>query len=73
MSTQSLPDGPAEVKPEPPLHPELAMLRTLEQSCAERDRLAAARLAALSRTLEGRERSCAPCADRDSRTPLPRR
>jgi hypothetical protein len=53
MSKNSLPDAPAEVKPEPP--PIVVMLQTLEAACAERDRLAAARLVALSRMLEGRE------------------
>lgn len=55
MSTNSLADRLARVKPEPPPHPILAMLHTIERSCRERDALAARRLVALSRTLEGRE------------------
>ena len=53
MSTPTVPHARTDEKPEPP--PIVAMLRAVEASCAERDRLAAERLAALSRTLEGRE------------------
>jgi hypothetical protein len=56
MSKQSLPDAPAEVKPEPP-HPILAMLRTIEESCRERDAVAACRLVTPARILEEREQS----------------
>jgi len=55
MSKQSLPDRFTRVKPEPPPHPILAMLRTLEQSCTDRDRLTRARLLRLCRVLDGRE------------------
>ena len=54
MSKNTLPDRPAGVKPETPPGGILAMLRTIEESCRERDALAARRLVALSRTLEGR-------------------
>jgi len=46
MSKATLTDEPAEVKPPPP-HPILAMLRTIEESCRERDALATCRLVTL--------------------------
>jgi hypothetical protein len=54
MSKTTLPDAPAEVKPEPP-HPILAMFRMIEHACTDRDRLAAAQLVDLCRMLDGRE------------------
>jgi hypothetical protein len=55
MSTSNLPHAPAREKPEPPPHPVLAMLRTIEESCRERDALVTCRLVTLGRMLEGRE------------------
>jgi hypothetical protein len=55
MSKNTLTDGPARVKPEPPTHPILAMLRTIEHACTDRDRLVAAQLKNLCRILEGHE------------------
>jgi len=52
MSKTTLPDRPARVKPEP-LHPTIAMLRMIEHAAADRDRLAAAHLKSLCRTVEG--------------------
>ena len=52
MSKNSLTDGPPGVKPEPPPHPILAMLRTIEHACTDRDRLASARVVTLCRILE---------------------
>ena len=54
MSKTTLTDGPARVKPEPP-HQILAMLRTIEHACTDRDRLAAERVVTLCRMLEGHE------------------
>jgi hypothetical protein len=53
MSKNSLTDRLARVKPEPPPHPILAMLRTIEHACTDRDWLATAQLKNLCRTLEG--------------------
>jgi|OpeIllAssembly_1097287.scaffolds.fasta_scaffold116102_3 hypothetical protein len=55
MSKNTLTDRPPGVKPQPPPHPTFAMLRTIEHACADRDRLAAARLVTLCRVLDGRE------------------
>lgn len=51
MSRDSLTETPAAVKPEPP--PIVTMLRRLEESLAERDRIVAARLRHLCRILGG--------------------
>jgi hypothetical protein len=48
MGTPTVPHAPTRAKPEPP--PILVMLRTLEESCAERDRRAAERLVTLLRS-----------------------
>lgn len=52
MSKHSLPDPPAEVKPEPRPHPLVVKPRRLRRTIAERDRLAAAQLARMSRRLD---------------------
>ena len=51
MSKTTLTDDPAEVKPQPP-YPILAMLRTIEHACTDRDRRASARVVILCRILE---------------------
>jgi hypothetical protein len=53
MSNPTVAKPPDPGKAEPP--PIVAMLRTLEDACAERDRIVVENVAALTRTLEGRE------------------
>ena len=51
MSTANVPKATRSDKPEPP--PIVAMLRTLEQSCAERDRIVAENVKTLCDSLDG--------------------
>lgn len=52
MSSPTVAKPPDPGKPEP--HPIVAMLRTVEASCAERDRIVAENVRALGRLLGGR-------------------
>jgi len=55
MSTHSLPDRPAHVKPRTRPHPFVVMYQILERACQDHDARVAQRLVAMCRTLEGRE------------------
>ena len=53
MNTPTVPQTPADEKPEPPSI--VAMLQRVQDAIAERDRLAADRLVTMFRSCEGRK------------------